>query len=85
MAEPMTDSKRQKVRPRLTAVVTARLVDDYWDVNVEIDGETVGAGTSPDFPFDLADSILYGTTNDHLNGSQGVLGDALRELAESGR
>lgn len=68
--------------PRLTVVVTARLLDDHWDIDVALNGEYVGGGTSPDYPFDVADVILYGDKNDWLNGSQGALGDALRELAK---
>lgn len=68
---------------RLHVRVDMRLMDDYWDVEIEMDDASVGGGTCPDFPLDLAGNILHGDTNDHLNGSQGVLGDRLREMAQS--
>lgn len=50
-----------------------------WHVDVYLNGDSVGGGTSPHGFLSLADEILYGDTNDRLNGSDGVLGDLLKE------
>lgn len=48
---------------------------DHWIVDVEIDGEWAGAGTSstPAGALDVAMSVLYGDTNDHLNNDFGAI------------
>lgn len=73
-----------KPTTRLHVQVDMRLMDDYWDVDITFDGVPIAGGTCPDFPVDLVDRLLHGDTDDNLNGSQGVLGDRLREMAERG-
>jgi hypothetical protein len=68
------------MEPDVTVVVTCRrfnVAGFYWDIDVEIDGENMGGGTTPDFPLSLASDILYGDTSDWLNGSEGLLDDYL--------
>ena len=52
-----------------------------WNVDVYLNGECVGGGTTPEYPLDLANNVLYGDTNDHLNGDHGSLGNLLRGRA----
>ena len=66
------------VKPaEVTVQIWAELRSGVWDVDVCVNGDHVGGGTSPHGPLDVADDILYGGKNDWLNGSRGVLGDLL--------
>lgn len=52
-----------------------------WHVDVYVNGEGVGGGTTPEYPLDLANDVLYGDKNDWLNGDHGALGNLLRVRA----
>lgn len=56
-------------------VIALDQVNDYWIVDVAIDGQWVGDGTAPTVggALDIASSILYGDPDDHLNGDQGAI------------
>lgn len=54
--------------------INAAFDGETWDVDVSVNDRWVGGGTTPDYPLDVAADILYGDTNDHLNGDYGALG-----------
>lgn len=63
----------------IDVTIEAQLSEDIWSVDVYLDGKSVGGGTSPHGFLSIVDEVLYGDTNDRLNGSAGVLGDLLAE------
>lgn len=68
--------------PKIEVTIDAALDGlGIWHTDVYLNGECVGGGTSPHGFLSLADEILYGDTNDRLNGSEGALGDLLAEQA----
>lgn len=73
--------------PRVVVETRAELREfaggDSWEVEVRIDGEWVGAGWTPGYPFDLVNDILYGDKQDWMNDSAGALGDHLARLRAS--
>lgn len=58
--------------------VKAVWLGDHWDVDVYLDDESVGGGTTPSYPIDLASDVLYGDKDDWLNGDHGPLGNLER-------
>jgi hypothetical protein len=49
--------------------------DRAYEVDVLVDGEDAGGGTAPTVAgaIDVAMNVLFGDTNDHLNGDNGAL------------
>lgn len=69
----MREASKPTISPSL--VILARLWEEgVWETDVYLNGEHVGGGTSS-HALSVAGDILYGSTNDHLNGSRGLLID----------
>ena len=64
-------------------VITVAGAGDSWESDVEVNGRNVGGGTGPSASsaLDVAMNVLYGDTNDWLNGDEG----AIRDLEEMDR
>lgn len=75
-------SAAQERRDRRLVISLDQEAADHWIVDVAIDGEWVGDGTAPTASgaLDVAMSVLYGDTNDHLSGDDGAI-RALRNLS----
>lgn len=83
MSKPHPESLREARSGDASALVihVDRMGDAGWECDVWIEGRSYGGGTAPTASgaLDVAMDILYGDTNDHLNGDHG----AIRELEES--
>ena len=74
-------------RHEVTIHVVGRPFLDHgwaWEAEVTVDGKDAGSGTGPTVSsaLDVAMDILYGGTNDHLNGDFGAL-ENIRRFTET--
>lgn len=71
-------SNRGKIPEGTWVEIHATFKDSVWHVDLVLNGDDVGGGTTPDGFLSLADECLYGDKNDWLNDDYGPLGNLER-------